>query len=294
MSGMNGVSGMLATTLLPSPLVTYASHLLLAASAAGLIYGFRAALGRYFSLLIRRVDADGDRKDARDLALIGAAAGGLVFLVLAFIGLPTSADLPAAVITALVAPRIVKKRRQSRYVREFDAALAESLGTVASSLKAGLTLKDSLFVACDNSPPAFAREVSLALKEYRFGLPIEAALDKLRRRVKTPNCNIAFGSMIISSRLGGRLPDMLKQIVRTIRERERVEGKLKSLTAQGRAQAFLLCSAPPVLGIGMYLYDRSKMELLTDYWVGQILLCLAIVLEVVGIFVTAQVVKLEV
>jgi Flp pilus assembly protein TadB len=269
--------------LLPSTAVTYASQLLLAGSFAALAFGFRVAIGRYVRSLLGAEGAGSDaggETGARYLVTLGLAAGGAAAVAIVAVGLP------------LWAAALFGRRR--RYVREFDAALAESLQTVASSLRAGLTLKDSLYVAADNSPPAFAREVSLALKEYHFGVPIEVALDKLRRRVKTPNCNIAFGSMIVSSRLGGRLPDMLKQIVRTIRERERVEGKLKALTAQGRAQAFLLCAAPPVLGIGMFLYDRSKMAMLTDYWVGQILLALAIVLELVGIFVTSRVLRLEV
>lgn len=277
-----------------SAAITYASHVALAGAAAAMLYAFRASLGRYLKSMVASNTNDSVTSEARDLAAIALASGGLVLLVLHFIGLPLVAAAAFGLGTALVAPRVVKVRRQRKFLKDFDAALAESLQTLASSLKAGLTLKDSLYIAAENCPPAFAREIALALKEYRFGMPIEEALDKVRRRVKTPNCNIAFGSMIISSRLGGRLPEMLKQIARTIRERERVEGRLSALTAQGRAQAFLLCSAPPVLGIGMYLYDRTKMALLTDWWVGQILLCMAIILEVLGIFVTSRVLRLEV
>jgi tight adherence protein B len=275
---------------LPSPIVTYASHLLLAGACATLAYACRKRVVRYFRGMMR-----GERAaEGRDLLAFGFAAGAIVATALTLLGLPLWAGGVFGGVTAFVLPPLVKGYRRRKYLRDFDGALAESLQTVASSLKAGLTLKDSLYVAADNCPPAFADEVTRALKEYHFGVPIEEALDKLRRRVGTPNCSIAFGSMIISSRLGGRLPEMLKQIVRTIRERQRVEGKLQALTAQGRAQAFLLCSAPPVLGIGMHLYDPAKTALLTDYWVGQILLSLAIVLEVVGIFVTSRILRLEV
>ena len=278
---------------LSSSAIAYASQLGLALSFAALIFAFRQAIGRYFRAVMVR-QADPAAGSSRELILIGLALGGLVTLVLLVIGLPAFVGLIAGAVTTMVAPSVVKKRRRVRYIKDFDAALAESLQTVASSLKAGLTLKDSLYVAADNSAPAFANEVARALKQYHFGVPIEQALDNVRQRIQTPNANIAFGSMIISSRLGGRLPDMLKQIVKTIRERERVEGKLQALTAQGRAQAALLCAAPPALGIGMYLYDKQKMALLTDFWVGQILLCIAITLELVGIFVTSRVLKLEV
>lgn len=277
---------------LPSAGVTYATHLLFAVSVAASAYACRASLARYFHAAWKP-DAS-SQASIRDLILIGIAGGAGVTIAVAALGLPLWAAAIFGAVTALFLPRIVRNRRRERFKRDFDAALAESLQTVSSSLKAGLTLKDSLYVAVENCPPAFAVEVSVALKEYRFGRPIEEALDGVRSRVGTANSSIAFGSMIISSRLGGRLPEMLKQIVRTIRERERVEGRLKALTAQGRAQAFLLCAAPPVLFVGMYLYDPSKVSLLTDYWVGQILLGLAIVLEIVGIVVTSRVLKLEV
>jgi tight adherence protein B len=281
-------------SLLPLVSATYVSHLGMALAGAALLYAGRAKVSQYFGSNAISTTSEEARKAQRELFLIGVASSGLIALVLIVIGLPPAGAFAFAVAGMIAIPRILKGRRQRAYVRDFDAALAESLQTVSSSLRAGLTLKDSLYVAADNSPKAFASEVSLALKEYHFGMPIEEALDKVRQRVKTPNCNIAFGSMIISSRLGGKLPEMLKQIVKTIRERERVEGKLKALTAQGRAQAFLLCAAPPVLGFGLYLYDKNKMALLTDYWVGQILLSIAIVLELVGIFVTSRVLRLEV
>ncbi len=281
-------------SLLPLVSATYVSHLGMALAGAALLFAGREKVAQYFGSSPLAGTSEEARKASRELMLIGVASSGLIGLVLIVIGLPPAGAFAFALTGMIFIPRILKGRRQRAYVRDFDAALAESLQTVSSSLRAGLTLKDSLYVAADNSPKAFSTEVSLALKEYHFGMPIEEALDKVRHRVKTPNCNIAFGSMIISSRLGGKLPEMLKQIVKTIRERERVEGKLKALTAQGRAQAFLLCAAPPVLGVGLYLYDQQKMALLTDYWVGQILLSLAIVLELLGIFVTSRVLRLEV
>jgi tight adherence protein B len=229
-----------------------------------------------------------------DIILIGAVSGCAVLTLLTIIGLPLWVNIIGSGCGGFIIAIYTRNKRLADYRNQFDGALSESLDNVSSSLKAGLTLKDALKVSIENCPKAFAVEIEEALKEYHFGTPIEHALDALRLRVKTQNANIAFGAMIISSRLGGKLPQMLKKISLTIRERGRVEGKLKALTAQGRSQAMLLCSAPPVIGIGMYFYDPAKMRLLTDFWAGQILLILAIVLEVVGIVVTLRVMKLEV
>jgi Flp pilus assembly protein TadB len=275
--------------------ITFTSQIGLFLSLAALGIAFKTSIRNSVTRELSALDDQSARAKARrNLLLAAVAAFGVVLCALSTFGLPAWTAVLGGLAAGAVAPVVVHRRARKKYAERFDAALGESLQTVASSLRAGLTLRDSLAVAADNCAPAFAEEVAAALKEYYFGVPIEEALDNVRQRVNTPNCNIAFGAMIISSQLGGNLPAMLRQIVATIRERQRVEGKLKALTAQGRAQALLLCSAPPLLGIGMYLYDPSKMSLLTDYWVGQILLCLAILLEVVGIFVTSQVMKLEV
>lgn len=284
--------------IFPSPLIAYAAHVLTCLALTGIGYAFRERLLGGARLVLTQGNLEGSEaklaRERRDSLLIGLAAGGAVVILITFLGLPGPVGLLFGAVFGVATPYAVKKRRREKYISDFETAMAESLQTVASSLKAGLTLRDSLRVATESASPAFAEEIGQALKEYRFGVPIEQALDNVRRRVPTPNANIAFGAMIVSSRLGGRLPEILKEIVATIRERERVEGKLKALTAQGRAQSAILMAAPPLMGIGLYLYDPSKMALLTDYWVGQILLTIAIVLEIVGIVVTRRIMKLEV
>ena len=180
------------------------------------------------------------------------------------------------------------------YQSSFDATLVESLTTISSSLKAGLTLKDSLVIAVQNCPPIFGAEVSRVLKDYRFGMSIDEALDGVRKRVRTQNANIAFGALIIGTQLGGKIPEVLSRIVATIRESDRVEGRLRALTAQGRAQGVLLCSMPVLIGVGMYFMDRPKMEYMMTSTIGKILLGLVVFLEVVGILATIKVMELEV
>jgi len=278
---------------MPSPLITYTSQILLFLSLAFLIYSFRHLIGRAFAA-IGTIGPENSLDFKTDLVLLGLASLATVTCLLMVVGLPFGVALAGGLIAGIATPFVVVRRRRVKFVEAFDRSLVTSLQTVSSSLKAGLTLQDSLTVAADNCEPVFAEEVGRALKEYRFGVPIEEALDRIRKRVRTSNCNIAFGAMIISSQLGGRLPVMLQKIIGTIRERQRVEGKLASLTAQGRAQAVLLCSAPPVLGFGMYFYDPAMMSLLTDQFIGQIFLVIAILLEVIGIVVTMRVMKLEV
>jgi tight adherence protein B len=236
----------------------------------------------------------GPKANAKSLVAAGSAVGGAVMLTLIAFGLPTLAAGGIGLVMAAIVPRFLAKRRRRNFQEAFDKSLAEALGTVSSSLKAGLTLREALAVAAQNTPPVFAAEITVALKQYRFGVALDEVLDGVRRRVATASANIAFGAMIIGSQLGGNLPEILKRIVVTIRERDRVEGRLRALTAQGRSQAFLLCGAPIVIGIGLWIWDPAKMEFFASTPTGKVLLALAIVLELLGIVVTKKVMTLEI
>lgn len=280
------------TAIFPSTYIVYLTHILMMLSiSAFLISGKTFLLKLMRPVFNNKAQNKNDKYESSMLALAAGAGGGLILF---FIGMPALVCGFVGVLLFIIIPRIILKKQQKAYKENFELSLTESLSTISSSLKAGLTLKDALLISSQNCPPAFAAEASIAIKEYKLGVPLEDALDHIRKRINTPSANIAFGAMIIGSQLGGNLPEILKRIVVTIRDRERVEGKLKSLTAQGRAQAILLCSAPVVIGIAMYIYDPVKMGYLTSTVIGQFLLGLAIVLEVIGVLVTKKVMTLEI
>ena len=87
---------------------------------------------------------------------------------------------------------------------------------------------------------------------------------------------------------------ILSRIADTVRDKIRVEGKLDSLTAQGKAQGFILCGAPFLVGAGMAFFDKEKFALLTDTLPGQMILAVAVLLWVVGVGITWKVMQLEV
>ncbi len=279
-------------TALSHPLCIYISHLMTWFSIGAIALVFRDRASNFLDVIMEKtsIGATDSKKDQ----MIGIAASVVIFSLLLLMDLNMIFALLCAAITAFVTPTILRKRRFEKYQKAFDASLVESLATLSSSLKAGLTLKDALVVAVQNCPAVFSAEVSRVLKDYRFGLGMDSALDGVRKRVQTPNANIAFGALIIGTQLGGRIPDVLSRIVNTIREVDRVEGRLKALTAQGKAQGTLLCSMPIIITIGLYLMDREKIEYMMTAPVGKLLIGIAVFLEVVGILATIKVMKLDV
>ncbi|HAZ11368.1 MAG: hypothetical protein A2X86_20185 [Bdellovibrionales bacterium GWA2_49_15] len=187
----------------------------------------------------------------------------------------------------------IKKLEQKKKTQTFDRALNEGIQVISTSLRAGLTLREALMASVKSSPKAFADEVQNVLRDLGLGVSMEEALLEMRKRVNTPIANLALGAMIISNRQGGDLPTMLFKIGETINQRERIAGKLRALTAQGKMQAILVASAPPFLFVFMSFYDPKRMELLTQNFTGNCLLVLAVLLEVIGIFVTRKIMELK-
>src|SRR5690606_30968457 len=128
-----------------------------------------ARVSTFLHSLTQRGGVNGGRSD---LLAIGLVSASLVGMVLATLGLPVWVAMIGAILSAFIIPAMIKAKRHRKYIEAFEGALAESLQTVGASLRAGLTLKDSLKVASENCPEPVASEIGHALKENSFGRPI--------------------------------------------------------------------------------------------------------------------------
>ncbi|NRA64551.1 MAG: type II secretion system F family protein [Pseudobacteriovorax sp.] len=224
---------------------------------------------------------------------------GLIFALISFplmvlVGFPLFLSvIITGGLTFLLPWFLARKAKQDLY-EAFDESMPDSLAGIASSLKAGLTIQKAMEVAVKSTPEVFAKEIDHSLKEYHLGVPIDDALNNIRLRIPTTSSNMAFGAIVIGRKLGGPLPQILARVAETIRKRLEVEGKLKALTAQGRAQGAIICSAPVLVFFGLAFMSKDKFQILTDTPAGQILLSFCIILWLVGMAVTWRVMQLEV
>lgn len=219
---------------------------------------------------------------------------GGIFFVLFFFGIPFLVSLLLASIGMIFIPKYLQLNAQDKLYKDFDDCLADSLQGLASSLESGLTLQKALAVAVESAPAPFAFQAKRALFEYKLGTEIDQCLLNISERVPTGSCKMSFGAIIIGRKLGGPLPTILKRIAMIIRERARVEGRLRALTAQGRGQGMLVCSLPIAVIVGTAILSPAKFEMLTTNIMGQLLLFTVIGLEVVGIYVTLKTLKMEI
>ncbi|MEA2068650.1 MAG: type II secretion system F family protein [Verrucomicrobiota bacterium] len=202
----------------------------------------------------------------------GLLGGGLVYLV------------PRSVF------RIMKRRR----VERFNAQLAYALDGMSNALKAGFSIQQAFGSVVEEKEIPIAQEFGMFLQQIRVGMSFEDALADMDRRMGSDDLTLMIQSIGISRQTGGNLTEVFDRISETIRERRRIEGKIKSLTAQGRIQGRVVSAMPLVLGIGLYFIDQQMMLTFFKSTMGMVILGIVVVLEILGAVFIHRIVDIDV
>ncbi len=191
-------------------------------------------------------------------------------------------------------PRWAVRFMQRRRINKFESQFASALQIVASSLRAGLNLVQSIEQVSLEAPAPVSQEFELVLREYRLGSSIEEALTHLEGRMKTTDTEMFVSAIKILRKTGGNLVEVFENIVQTINDRTRVRNKIKTLTAEGKAQAIILALIPPALGYATYKLNYESFRLIYTTLPGVIFLILMISCEVVGIYWMLKIIDVKV
>ena len=177
-----------------------------------------------------------------------------------------------------VVRRMAEKRRM-----QIEDQLADAMVALSSAIRAGLSLAQSLEILAQQTPVPICQEFQQIVGEYQMGKPMQRCLAEARDRLRSENFALFAAAMEASRESGGRLNETVDRIAHSVRELQRLERKILSETAQARASAFYMALAPAaVLAVYYFVIDpENTARLFTTVW-GQILLCMALVLNVVA------------
>ena len=168
--------------------------------------------------------------------------------------------IAAAII--LLAPSVVLKMMKKRRSDEFVEQLPDALAAISSSLRSGLNLVKAFQQVVKNQPQPLAQEFAQVLVEYRVGTDLNDSLDDLARRIDRQDILLMNSAIKISRSVGGNLADTLETLSKTLREKSKVEGKIKALTSMGQAQGTLATFFPVFIGYVFYKIEPEAMSLL--------------------------------
>ncbi len=191
-------------------------------------------------------------------------------------------------------PRLLIHFLRSRRTKRYEEQMPDALLMASNGLKAGFSLLQALEVVASEMPPPLSQEFRLVLKEHQLGSELDVAFERLAERMPTMDTRIFVNSLAILRETGGNLTEIFDTLAETIKERKRVLQKIKTMTAEGETQAYILAALPVVLGLIMYKLNPENMDLLFQTPLGWMIVLLVILMEGVGIFWMLRMVKVKV
>jgi len=191
-------------------------------------------------------------------------------------------------------PRLIYKYHYNRLIERFEMQLIEALKVMSNMLRAGASMHFIIKSIAGQFPSPLANEFNIISKEIELGKSLPEALKNVISRVDSRELRVCVSAISIIYETGGNLSTILSELSETLKERKRIEGKVKVLTAQGRLSAYIVGFLPFILMFILNLIDPEFMKPFFTSVVGYLMISIVIILVVVGFVVINKIVQIEV
>lgn len=187
----------------------------------------------------------------------------------------------------------VEQRIQAR-VRAFNAQLPDALTMIANAMRSGYSFLQAADVVAREMPEPIAGEFAQVVRETRVNIALEDALANLLDRVGSRDLDLFVTAVLVQAQLGGNLAEILDTIAETIRDRIRIQGQVRTLTAQGRMSGWIVGLLPVALLLILSVINREYVLTFFRHPLGWLMLGLAVLSEVLGVLVIRRIIQVEV
>lgn len=191
-------------------------------------------------------------------------------------------------------PRLIIRFLQRRRQKQFDEQLADGLLMIANGLRAGFSLLQAFEMVVKEAKPPLSQEFELVLREHRLGAGLGDALKRMAERMPGADTRIMVNATLILLESGGNLPERFDTLAKTIQERKRIQLKIKTMTAEGETQAYILALLPLVLALLLNSMNNEVFRLMYTTVLGWMIIGLIVLMEVVGLFWMLKTVRVKI
>lgn len=219
--------------------------------------------------------------------------GMLAALLSALAGVPFWASL-ALGLGGLCVPVLRLRRAATQRRNQFEDKLPEALDFIARALRAGHSITVALGMAGNELADPIGVEFKTVFDEIGFGIPFNEALTSMARRLESADLDFLVIALLIQRETGGNLTELLESLARTVRDRIKLHGKVRTLSSEGKFSAMLLGSLPFVLGLILSLLNPGYMGPLWQTPEGFKILGTGAVLLVLGFFILSRIIRIKV
>jgi tight adherence protein B len=209
-------------------------------------------------------------------------------LLAAAFGLPSLVILGLMAVGGLI-PLGVLSFKAKRRVYKIDDQLPDLLVTMAASLKAGHSFRQAMQAVVNEGQPPISDEFKRVLTEAQLGRSMDDALNEMADRVQSKNLSFVLTAVTIQRQVGGSLAGIFDMVADAVRQRQAFSRKIRSLTAMGRASAYVLVAMPVILALTITLIRYEYVEPLYTESTGQKMLMVGVGMIVVGSYLLRKI-----
>ena len=198
------------------------------------------------------------------------------------------------VFASIFVPSVVITHLETKRKERLEAQLVDGITMIASGVRAGLNLIQAFELLVTNATGPIRQEFAQLLVEYHMGLDLNQAMRNSANRIGSSNYRLLFTAIEMHRQRGGDAGESLDRIAESIREIQRLEGKLDALTAQGRLQASMMASMPVVILIILYFIEPDGTRLLFVEPLGRLILVVAMVMIAIAFFWIKRIMAIDI
>jgi tight adherence protein B len=210
--------------------------------------------------------------------------------------LPSQGRIAAYLIGAACAslPILYIRRARGKRLHRFEELFPESLEFVARSMRAGHAFSVSLEMIHREFQEPIAGEFRRSFEEHNLGLPLDVALQKMAKRVPSLDVHFFVSAVLLQKRTGGNLAEILDKLAYVIRERFKLRGRIRAISAHGKMTGTALTCIPIGVALLMFWVNPEYVRFFFTDEIGNFMMGAAILLQVIGYLIMQKIVNIEV
>jgi tight adherence protein B len=191
-------------------------------------------------------------------------------------------------------PRLYLGFAKRQRLNRFNGQLGDTINLLVNGLRSGYSMLQAMETVAKELPPPISEEFARVVQEVGLGLSAEQALNNMLRRIQSDDLDLMITAINVQHEVGGNLAEILDIISFTIRERVRIKGEIRTLTAQGMLSGYVISFLPIGLGLIMFLMNREYMLRMFSTTCGWIMVGVAVFGIVTGFIAIQKIVRIEV
>ena len=217
-------------------------------------------------------------------------------IIPALIWILTRDTITTVAVFALFAllPSMVYKSMRKKRMRKFEEQLPDALLMLSGAMRAGASLSIAMDSLVKEQPAPISQEFELFNREQRIGVDFDVSLTNMEKRLPMQDFSMFVSALRINREIGGNLAEILESLGDTIRRKHTMEGKIESLTAQGKMQGIVMTGLPVLLACILYVIEPEAMSRLWTDPIGWATLSVIFVMEVLGYVMIRKITSIDV